>query len=313
MTPIRQASGSRLRVAVLVASDVPERVVFGFAQSVRHQVLVAVAHSLLELEQQRVVLVVGRVLPVGDARELRILTHPRDPVRKIQIDSVTVRLAPNHDHVGCDPEVATKHPGHTDAGLVRVGIHRVIRQHGDIRRRRREELVARRAEQRIGVAGIVDDDGTGLRPRELAKVLQRAHVVVEQPVAGMHVRAPVAADVPCDAKTRANIVAVPARIGAVLKRNRDRKLREPRPELLPDAAEKVREILIERAELHVIAQPEVQGEVARKLPVILEVDREMLHRNLGERGQRVVPLRRERRPVTGVVLGVPWHRPGAEG
>ena len=146
------------------------------------------------------------------------------------------------------------------ADLMRVGVDRVVVHHGDVRRRGRDELIARAALQRIGEARIADDDLPALRPRQLAEVLQRAHVVVEHAVAGVQVGAAVAADGSHATPTRGpKLLRSPRWSAPSMERNRQRELRERRARASRRCApSRSGEVFVERAELHVVAQPEVE-------------------------------------------------------
>ena len=171
-----------------------------------------------------------------------------------------------------------------DVELPRERVHRVVVHHGDVRRGGREELIARLALVRIGIIRTADYDPLRLRPRQLAEVLQRAHVVVEQAEAGVQVGDAVVTRIPRQPYARAEVVAVAARARRLHHRHVEREAAVA-SELVLNLREETRDVLVERPVLDVVAHAEVQRQAVLHAPVVLQIRREDLDGNIRVRRQ----------------------------
>ena len=100
---------------------------------------------------------------------------------------------------------------------------------------------------------------------------------------------------------------------ARLRKDRDvERERTVAPELVLDPGEQPRHVFVERADLQVVANAEVEGQPRGRLPVILDVAGVHLHRDVRVGRQRVRVQSRPRRAIVGVVRRVFRERPAAE-
>ena len=271
-----------------------------------------IGHPLLELQQQRPVGVVRCRLPELNPHELGKRPLPRGLIGNVDFNRIAIAIAIDGGEIGGQRDAARDHPVDAHVVLVRVRVDLRVASDGDGRRRAAQERLARAPAERIGIGRILNRDRLRLRPHQLVEVRQRPHVVVEQPVGGVKVGDAVVGRIPRDARPRAEVVVV-APVGPRLRKHRHvERERAVASKLVLDRAEQVGQVLVERSDLHVITDAQIERQAVAGLPIVLQVARIDLDRNVGVGRQRVGVARRPRRPIVRVVGHVAWKVPVAE-
>ena len=312
MPAIRGARTPDLRVAVVIRQRRRETVVVGLAQRVRGERLIALRHAFFDFEQQRLVVIVGARLPEVDPYELRVRPHTGRLIRQVDLHRIAIAIAHHVGHIGRHGHVGRQTPADADVDLMRVHVDLPVAADGDRRRRVAEERLARPAAERIRERRIENRDRFALRPGQLAKVLQRPHVVVEEPVRRVKIGNAVARRIPSHPDPRSEVVVIAA-IRPRLRKDRDVvRERSVASELVLNLREQPRQIFVERADLEIVPKAKIERQSLRRLPVVLQVAREHSDRNVRVGRQRVRVLGWPGRAIVRVVRRVLRERPAAE-
>ena len=253
--------------SALVARPAPE--IVGLRQRVRNQIGVLVTETLLEPDEHRFVLCVADGLVLVDESQRWLRPDPADRIRKIPIDldsipsGVHVRAVDVNRHIGghllADP----------NAVLLGPGVPEIVRKNVEIWRRRRRERQRILSQIRIGVRWIHNRDRELGEVAILAKdIIQRTDVVVVDARHAFQDGVAIPRNIPADADTRAKVVRVAARFRIGKGHTRIR-----------------RQAFVERSELAVVAETEIECHVRAGPPHILDEPGQMLRRHAGVHGR----------------------------